>query len=54
MLNGWTFEKLFPSGYWEASNIVAGQLRRFRADTKEGVKDMARDFMRSYRNGDID
>lgn len=54
MLTGWTFEKLFPSGMWEATNIVAGQLRRFRADTKAGAQQMAREFMRAYRNGEID
>lgn len=54
MLIGWSFEKTFPSGYWEASHIVGGQLRRFRADTKQGAEDMARDFMRNFRAGNID
>jgi hypothetical protein len=54
MLHGWTIEKLFPSGMWEATNIVAGQLRRFRADTKTGAEEMAREFMREFRAGNID
>lgn len=54
MSHGFTVEKLFPSGMWEASNIVAGQLRRFRADTKKGAQAMASAFMRDYRNGEID
>jgi hypothetical protein len=54
MLAGWTFEKRFPSGMWEASNIVGGYLRRFTADTKAGARKQAADFMRAFRNGEID
>lgn len=54
MLIGWTFTKLFPSGMWQATNIVGGQLRRFRADTKAGANKLASEFMRAYRNGEID
>jgi hypothetical protein len=46
-MHDWTFEKLHPSGMWEASNIVGGQLRRFRADTKAGARQLARAFMRT-------